>query len=97
MPPRKIGSSPAPKKTLPGFGPKSTMALAKIGITTQAQVRACDPYGVYARLKQNVPGTSMNFLYGLIAATEGGDWREICRTRRTEILMRLDEMGLTPR
>lgn len=82
---------------LPGFGPKSSQALVKIGITTAEQLCALDPYDVYAQLKIEVPGTSMNFLYGLIAATEGSDWREVCRTRRSEILMRLDDMGLAPK
>lgn len=82
---------------MPGFGPKSTQALAKIGITTLDQLRALDPYQVYAELKKQVPGTSRNFLYGLIAAHEQIDWRVVSKTRGTEILMRLDDMGLAPK
>ena len=81
---------------IPGFGPKSTEALAKIGITTIHQLRAREAYEVYADLKQQVPGTSRNFLYAIIAAQENLDWREVAKMRRTEILLRLDEMGLAP-
>lgn len=81
---------------IPRFGPKSTEALAKIGITTMQQLRARDAYEVYANLKKQVPGTSRNFLYAIIAAQEDLDWREVAKTRRTEILLRLDEMGLAP-
>jgi DNA transformation protein len=35
-------------------------------------------------------------LYALIGAIEGRHWQEVKRERRTEILLRLDEMGLAP-
>ena len=60
-------------------------------------MESCDPFEVYAHLKKIDPGTSRNFLYGLIAVQEDLDWREVARTRRTEILLRLDEMGLAPK
>lgn len=81
---------------LPGFGPKSTEALARIGITRLDQLKPLDPYEVYARLKATMPGVSLNFLYGIIAAVEGCHWRDVQRTRRTEILLRLEELGLAP-
>ncbi|MBL0726612.1 TfoX/Sxy family DNA transformation protein [Piscinibacter sp. HJYY11] len=86
-----------PADRLPGFGPKSTLALRKIGIESLAQLRERDAYEVYALLKRQIPGTSLNFLYGLLAAQEGVDWREIARSRRTEILLRLDDIGLAPK
>jgi DNA transformation protein len=52
---------------------------------------------VYRELKQRDPATSLNFLYGLIAAVEHCHWREVQRTRRTTILLRLEEMGLAPK
>ena len=36
-------------------------------------------------------------LYALIGAVEDRDWREVARTDRTSILMRLDDMGLLKR
>ena len=53
-----------------GLGPKSSAALRSIGIASLEELRARDPFDVYAVLKANVPGTSLNFLYGLIGAIE---------------------------
>ncbi len=83
--------------TLSGFGPKSTQALASIGIYSLDELKTQDVYDVYRQLKEQVPGTSLNLMYALIAAVEGGDWREIQKLRRTEILLRLDELGLAPK
>ena len=68
-----------------------------IGIESIEQLRARDPFEVYAELKVKVPGTSLNFLYALIGAIDDVHWQEVKRTRRTEILLRLDEMGIAPR
>ena len=83
--------------SLKGLGPKSTAALRSIGIRSIEELRARDPFDVYAELKANVPGTSMNFLYGLIGAIEDVHWQQIKRTRRVSILLRLEEMGIAPR
>lgn len=92
----KAPKTPRPTP-MPGFGPKSTEALAYIGITSIEQLRERDAFDTYARLKQHAAGTSRNFLYAILAAQEQSDWREVARTRRTEILLRLDEMGLAPK
>jgi DNA transformation protein len=39
----------------------------------------------------------LNFLYGLIGAIEDIPWQEIMKTRRTAILLRLEEMGIAPK
>lgn len=83
--------------SLKGLGPKSSAALRTIGIRSIAELRARDPFDVYAELKVKVPGTSLNFLYGLIGAIEDVQWQQIKRTRRTAILLRLEEMGIAPR
>ena len=83
--------------SLKGLGSKSSAALRSIGIESIEELRARDPFDVYAELKARVPGTSLNFLYGLIGAVEDVHWQEIKRTRRMEILLRLDEMGLAPK
>jgi DNA transformation protein len=82
---------------LSGLGPKSSDALRKVGIHTAEQLRASDPYEVYARLKASIPGTSLNFLYALIGAIEGIHWLEVKRERKVAILLRLEELGLAPR
>jgi DNA transformation protein and related proteins len=83
--------------SLKGLGPKSSAALRTIGIDSVEELRARDPFAVYAELKTTVPGTSLNFLYGLIGAIEDVHWREIKKTRRTAILLRLEEMGIAPK
>ena len=83
--------------SLKGLGPKSSAALSAIGIRSIEELRARDPFQVYAELKQGTPGTSLNFLYALIGAIEGVEWLQIKRTRRTAILLRLEEMGIAPR
>jgi DNA transformation protein len=83
--------------SLKGLGPKSSVALRSIGISSIEELRARDPFEVYAEIKKNVPGTSMNFLYALIGALEDVPWQQIKRTRRVSILLRLEEMGIAPR
>jgi DNA transformation protein len=83
--------------SLKGLGPRSAEALLGIGIESIEQLRVRDPFEVYAELKVKVPGTSLNFLYALIGAIDDVHWQEVKRTRRTEILLRLDEMGIAPR
>lgn len=80
-----------------GLGPKSEQMLPLVGIRTATQLRASDPFEIYARLKATVPGTSLNALYALIGAIEDRHWQEIKRERRTEILLRLEQLGLAPR
>ncbi|RZL31922.1 MAG: transcriptional regulator [Rubrivivax sp.] len=81
----------------PGLGPKSREQLAAVGIRTPGQLQACDAFEVYARIKARWPGASRNLVYALLGAQEGMDWRVIARERRTEVLLRLDAMGLAPR
>lgn len=83
--------------SLKGLGPRSAEALLGIGIESIGELRARDPFEVYAELKVKMPGTSLNFLYALIGAIEDVHWQEIKRTRRTQILLRLDELGIAPR
>lgn len=94
MPP--VSEAPAKKAWL-NLGPRSQAWLAQIGITTPAQLQAADAFKLYARLKAEVPGVSLNLLYALIGAQEGLHWQAVKRARRTEILLRLDDMGLAPR
>ena len=80
-----------------GLGPKSREQLAAIGIHTPEELRASDAFEVYARVKARWPGASRNLVYALLGAQEARDWRDIARERRTEVLLRLDALGLAPR
>jgi DNA transformation protein and related proteins len=80
-----------------GLGPRSREQLGAIGIHSPDELRAHDAFEVYARIKARWPGASRNLVYALLGAQEGRDWREIARERRTEVLLRLDAVGLAPR
>ena len=84
-------------RDMKGLGPRSEQWLALVGIHTPDQLRAADPFDVYARLREQVPGFNLNGLYALIGAVEDRSWIEVKRDRRTEILMRLEDMGIGPR
>lgn len=84
-------------RDMKGLGPRTEAWLALVGIHTPSALRAADPFEVYARLRTEVPGFSLNGLYALIGAIEGRSWLEVKRERRTEILLRLEQMGLAPR
>lgn len=79
------------------LGPKSEEMLSHVGITTPSQLRNADPFELYARLKTSVPGTSLVALYALIGAINDQHWLQVKRDRRTEILIRLDDMGMAPK
>ncbi len=81
---------------LKNLGARSEEWLPKVGIYTAEQLCTSDPYEVYAKLKATVPGTSLNALYAILGAMEDRHWLEIKRERRTEVLLRLDAMGLAP-
>jgi len=82
---------------LPGLGVKSAAMLSQVGVDTVAQFNQCDPFVLYQRLTQKLPSTSLNFLYAIIGAQEGVHWQIIAKTRKTEIMLRLDDMGLAPK
>jgi DNA transformation protein and related proteins len=80
-----------------GLGPASLRMLVAIGVTSPKQLRAADPFELYAAIKKNKNGTSVNLLYALIGAVENRDWREVARTEKTRILLRLDDSGIAPK
>jgi DNA transformation protein and related proteins len=87
------GTEPALSE-LRGLGPRSVEMLVQVGINTSAQLRNADLFELYRRIKTQHPRTSLNLLYAMIGAVDGADWRDIAKERRSEILMRLDDMGL---
>jgi DNA transformation protein len=94
-------TSPYPKppkrlRDLNGFGPKSEEIFAKIDIHTVEDFMAVDPYELYAQLKP-MKGIGLNSIYAIIGARENLSWLEVANTRKMEILMRLDDMGLAPK
>lgn len=82
-------------RELNGLGPKSEEMLQKVGINSVEDFIDSDPFELYQRLF-DAGLANLNFLYAMIGAQEGMHWQEIARTRKTEILLRLDDLGLAP-
>lgn len=57
---------------------------------------AIDPYDLYARLKP-MKGMGLNSIYAILGARENVSWLDVKKTRKTEILMRLDDLGMAPK
>lgn len=84
-------------RDLKGFGPKSEEILAQVGINSVEEFIEADPFELYARLKKTVKGTGLNSIYAIIGAQEDKHWQEVARNQKTEILFKLDDMGLAPK
>ncbi len=89
VPPKRL-------KDLAGFGPRSEEILAKVNINSVEDFMAIDPYDLYALIKP-MKGMGLNSIYAIIGARENISWIEVKNTRKTEILMRLDDLGLAPK
>jgi len=83
-------------RDLNGFGPKSEEILAEVDIHTVEDFMTIDPYDLYAKIKP-MKGMGLNSIYAIIGARENLSWLEIANTRKTEILMQLDDLGLAPK
>ena len=87
---------PARLRDLNGFGPRSEEILADLGIHSVQSFFAIDPYDLYAMIKP-IKGMGLNSIYAIIGARENISWLEVASTRKIEILMRLDDLGLAPK
>jgi DNA transformation protein len=87
---------PKRPRELNGFGPRSEEILADVGIHTVDEFMAIDPYDLYALIKP-IKGMGLNSIYAIIGARENSSWLDIAKTRKIEILMRLDDFGLAPK
>ena len=87
---------PTRLRDLNGFGPRSEEILAEVGIHSVEEFMAIDPYDLYAKIKP-MKGMGLNSIYAIIGARENLSWLEVANTRKAEILMRLDDLGLAPK
>ncbi len=88
--------SPVDDQAVP-LGPTSAAWLARVGVHTVADVKAHDAVRLYLDVRKIWPAASLNLLWALVAVQDGCHWREVARERRTELLMRLDDLGAAPR
>ncbi len=84
-------------RDLKGLGEKSEAMLESVGIHSVEAFLEADVFEIYRHLHGTMPGLSLNMLYAMMGAQEGVHWQQIARKHRTEILMRLDDMGLAPK
>ncbi len=84
-------------RDLKGFGPKSEEILTSVDIHSVDEFMQADPYELYALLKEKMKGIGLNSIYAIIGAQEDIPWLEVARTRKMEILLRLDDMGIAPK
>ncbi len=94
-------SNPYPKppqriRDLNGFGPKSEEILGRIGINSVADFMAWDPYDLYKEILP-MKGMGLNSIYAILGARDNISWLEVAKTRKIEILLRLDDMGIPPK
>jgi len=89
IPPKRI-------RDLNSFGPRSEEILAQVNIFSVEDFMKIDPYELYAKIKP-MKGMGLNSIYSIIGARENVSWIEIKNTRKIEILMRLDDLGLAPK
>jgi len=89
VPPKRISD-------LNSFGPRSEEILAEVGIHSVEDFMAIDPFELYALIKP-MKGMGLNSIYSIIGARENISWLEIKNTRKTEILMRLDDLAMAPK
>ena len=87
---------PKQLKDLNGFGPRSEQILAEVGIYSVEEFMSIDPYDLYALLKP-MKGMGLNSIYAILGARENVSWIDIKNTRKTAILMRLDDLGMAPK
>ena len=88
--------TPTRLRDLNGFGPRSEEILAEAGIHSVKDFMAIDPYDLYAKIKP-MKGMGLNSIYAIIGARENISWLDVANTRKVEILMRLDDLGLAPK
>lgn len=77
--------------SLRSLGPKSAAMLAKVGVHTLAQLKRKGAIATYVAAKRSNKAVSLNLLYGIIAAIEDCDWRNVQRERKLELVLAVDD------
>lgn len=68
------------------LGPKSASWLKDVGIETEGDLRALGAIAAYRRVKAGNPkSVSLNLLWGLHAALEGGSWKDIAPATKARL------------
>ena len=74
-----------------GIGPKSEKCLYEIGIKTPEELKKVGAVRAFIKLRNECSiKPSLNFLYALVGALEGQDWRVIAKKEKSRLLMELE-------
>jgi DNA transformation protein len=74
------------------LGPRSREMLAQAGLKQWRQVQALGAVRAYVRVKQQVPGVSLNLLWALEGALSGRPWQQVAQEDRATLLMALEDV-----
>ena len=74
---------------LKSLGPKSQAMLARVGITTKAELEAVGAVAAYHMAKRANPNVTLNLLWALESALTGMPWQEVARSQRERLLHEL--------
>ncbi|MCJ8313677.1 MAG: TfoX/Sxy family DNA transformation protein [Saccharospirillaceae bacterium] len=83
-------------RDLNSFGPKCEEIFAKVDIHTVQDFMNIEPFELYQK-SLTIKGVGLNLMYAILGARENISWLEIKNTRKLEILLRLDDMGIAPK
>ncbi len=72
------------------------MALARVGITTVAQLREAGSVGAYEKLVLAGVPVSLNMLWAMEGALSDRDWRVVAKEDRLWLLTELELRGISP-
>jgi|OM-RGC.v1.031590249 TfoX C-terminal domain. len=81
-------------RQLMNLGVKSEKALYEINIRTVDAFKSADVFDLYRQFGASGLEMNLNMLYAMIGAQENVHWQRIKVERKTEILLRLDDMGI---
>ena len=77
---------------LPGLGPVSMALLSEIGVFTRADLEELGAVLAYRILKHRRPEVTLNMLYALHAALNGGRWDLITKEEKERLKKEADEV-----
>lgn len=72
------------------LGPRSIALLARAGIHTLDELRACGAVSAWQRARALDPKVSLNLLWALEGAISTTHWRIVAREQRTALLLAPD-------
>jgi|APSaa5957512576_1039674.scaffolds.fasta_scaffold159219_1 DNA transformation protein and related proteins len=77
---------------LKNLGPVSWAALEKVGITDTDTLRDVGALQAYLAVRKAEDGTSLNFLYAMVAGLRDCHWTDVSAEEKGRLLRELDDL-----